>query len=92
MKRTETEMGLVFHCRLLLVLLYLLVATFLIITFPNFLLFLCMHVWTQHVSSNVLPCWYLVSGNPTAWLFINLLIPGDQTNKIKGYDGGIPNL
>jgi len=36
--------------------------------------------------------WILVSGKSTAWLFTSLLIPGDQTNKIKGYDGGIPDL
>jgi len=37
---------------------FVLVATFLVITFPNFLLSLLMHIWTQHVLSNVLPCWF----------------------------------
>ena len=52
---------------------FLLVATFVIFTFHNVLLSLLMHIWTQHVSSNVLPCWFLVSGKPTNWLFNNLL-------------------
>jgi len=26
--------------------------------------------------SNFLPCWFLVSGNPAAWPFNSLLIPG----------------
>jgi len=60
---------------------FLLVATFLTITFLIF--FFLMHIWTQHVSSNVLPCWFLVSGKPTAWLFNSLLIPGDQTKKLR---------
>jgi len=42
-----------------------------------------MHIWAQHVSSNDLPCWFLVSGKPTAWLFNSLLIPGDQTTKLR---------
>jgi len=41
-----------------------------------------MHIWTQHVSLNVLPCWFLVSGKLTVWLFNTLLIPGDQTKKL----------
>jgi len=69
---------------------FLLVTTFLIITFTIFLLCLDMHVRTQHVSSYVFPCYFLVFGKPTAWLFKSLLIPGDQTKKIKGCDGGIP--
>jgi len=59
---------------------FVLVAVFIIITlFLIFLLCLFMHVWTQHVSSNVFPCWFSVSGKPTTWLFNSLLIPGDQT-------------
>jgi len=46
---------------------FLLVATILIIQF--FLLSLRMHTRTRHVSSKFLPCWFLVSGKPTAWLF-----------------------
>ena len=42
-----------------------------------------MHVWTQHVSSNVLPCWFLVNGKPTVWLFYSWLIPEDQTKKLR---------
>jgi len=76
-------MGLVFHCQLRVLLFFLLVATFLITTFPIFLLSLLMYIWTQHVSSNILPCWFLVSGKPTAWLFNSLLIPGDQTKKLR---------
>ena len=60
---------------------FLLVVTFLIITFPNFFAFLC--IWTQHFSSSVLPCWFLVSGKPTVWLFNSLLITGDQTKKSR---------
>jgi len=31
--------------------------------------YLLMHIWTQHISSNILPCWFLVSGKTTAWFF-----------------------
>jgi len=51
-----------------------------------------LHIWIQHVSLNVLPCWFLVSGKLNAWLFNSLLIPGDQTKKINGFVGGIPTL
>jgi len=43
--------------------------------------FFLMHVWSQHVS-NVLLCWFLVSGKPTASLFGSLRIPWDQTKKL----------
>jgi len=42
-----------------------------------------MHIWTQHVLSYVLRCWFLVSGKPTAWFFNSLLIPGDQMKKLR---------
>jgi len=42
-----------------------------------------MHMWTQHVSSNVLPCWFLVSGKPAAWLFDTLLLPGYETKNLR---------
>jgi len=48
---------------------------------------LCMHVRTRYVSSNFLPCWFLVCGKPTVWHFHSLLIPGDQTK--KGCNSGI---
>ena len=46
------------------------------------LLSLFKHTWSQHVASNVLPCLFLVSGKPTAWLFTRVLIPRDQTKKL----------
>ena len=62
---------------------FVLVATFLTIDFLNFLLSLLMHISTQHVLSNVLLCWCLASGKPTAWLFNSSLIPGDQAQKLR---------
>ena len=38
---------------------------------------------TRHVSSNFFPCWFLVSGNPSAWLFNSLLIPSHQKKKLS---------
>jgi len=78
-KHPQTEMGLVLH--------YL---TFFCLSPPSslllfliFLLSLLIHIWIQHVSPNVLPCWFFVSGKLTAWLFNSLLIPGDQTKKLR---------
>jgi len=66
---------------------FLLVATFLIVTFFTFLLCLHTHIQNRHVSSYFLSCWILVCGKPTAWLFNSLLpgdfIPGDQTKKVR---------
>jgi len=38
---------------------------------------------TRHVSSKFRPCWFFISGKSTPWLFNSLLIPGDQTKKLK---------
>jgi len=48
-----------------------------------FLLSLLMRIWTQHVSSTVLPFWFLISGKPTAWLCNSLLIPGIKRKKLR---------
>jgi len=69
---------------------FLLVVTFLIITFPA-AAFLHVRIWTKHVSSNVLPCWFLVFGKHTAWFFNSLLIPGESNEK-KDCDGGTIKL
>jgi len=61
---------------------FLLVTTFLIITFANFFTFF-MHIWTQHVSLNVLPCWFLVSGKPTIGIFNSLLISRGSNEKLR---------
>ena len=42
-----------------------------------------MHIRNRHDSSNILPCWFLISGKPTAWLFNSLLIPEDQTKQLR---------
>jgi len=78
-KHSQTEIGFVLDCRLW-VFLFLLVATFLIITFSMLLLSLHMYTQTRHVSSNFLP---LVSVKPTVCFFNSLLIPGDQTKNLS---------
>jgi len=57
----------------------LLVATFLIITFPTFFAFFAYAYMDPTCFVKYFPCWFLVSGKRTAWLFNSLLIPGDQT-------------
>ena len=46
------------------VLLFLLVATFLIFIRPIFSAFFHVHLSTLHILSNFLPCWLLFSGKP----------------------------
>ena len=63
-----------------------------LLLFLIFLLSLLMHIWTQHVSSNVLPFWFLVSpGKLTAGLSIVYSFRGSHEN-IKGCVGGKPSV
>ena len=55
----------------------------LIFLFFTFVHSLHMHIRTQHHSSICLPCCFSVSGKPTVWHFNSLLIPGDQTKKLR---------
>jgi len=81
-KHSQTEIGLVFQCRMW-VLPFLLVATFTPLLFLFVLLYLHMHIRTWRVSSSFLPCWSSISGKTTAWLLNGLLIPEDQTKKLR---------
>jgi len=45
-----------------------------------------MHAQNRHVSSNFLPCWFLVFANPPL-NFNRLLIPGYQTKTLRGVIG-----
>jgi len=78
-KHSQTEMVLVFivdydSC------FFLLVATVLIIAWSIFSFF-NVRIWTQRVSSNVLPCYFLI-----VYSFQGI------KQKIKGCGGGIPTL
>jgi len=81
-KHSQTEMSLVFHCRLNRTsCFFCLSPPFSSLNFL-FLLSLRMHLRTRHVSANFRPFCFLIFGKPTAWLFNSLLNPGDQTKKL----------